>query len=61
MADQKKDELQQIANLVIDAYVRRNESFVPVFENGTEAVIYLSEPKSEDEGYPSMARNLEPG
>ena len=45
----QEDELHQVANLVIDAYLRCNESFVPAFEDGVEGVMYLAHSDDENE------------
>lgn len=42
--DQKTIALRQLANIVIDAYLNRDQQFVPAFESGTKAVLYLSHP-----------------
>jgi hypothetical protein len=46
--DRQKDELHQVANIAIDAYLSRNDSFVPVFEDGTQAVMYLAHSEPEN-------------
>jgi len=53
--DRQKDELHQVANIVIDAYLSRNETFVPVFEDNAEAVMYLAH--SDDENGPEADAN----
>lgn len=39
----QKDEMYQIANIVIDAYLRRHDVFQPTFSKGDEGIMYLSE------------------
>lgn len=45
--DQRAIQLQQLANIVIDAYLNRDRRFVPKFEPGTQAVMYPSRPKGD--------------
>jgi len=53
--DHQRDELNHVANIVIDAYLSRNESFVPVFADGTEEVMYLAH--SDEENGPQGEQN----
>jgi hypothetical protein len=41
--DLRAIQLEQLANIVIDAYLRRDERFKPDFQ-GRRAVLYLSRP-----------------
>lgn len=43
--DHRTSTLQQLANIVIDAYLSRDQQFVPTFESGTQAVLYLVRPE----------------
>jgi hypothetical protein len=42
-------QLQQLANIVIDAYLNRGQQFTPNFQTGVEAVIFLSRPKGNQD------------
>jgi hypothetical protein len=46
--DPQEDELHQVANLVIDAYLSRNDNFVPTFDADAEAVMYLAHGDAEE-------------
>ena len=48
MDEQKTDELHQIANLVIDAYLGRDNSFKPVFADWEDAILYLTPPDTHN-------------
>jgi len=48
MDERHTDELHQIANLVIDAYLGRDNSFKPVFADWEDAILYLTPPKTND-------------
>lgn len=52
MSDDRAIHLQQLANIVIDAYLSRNERFKPDFK-GSNATLYLERPKS-DEDHPEL-------
>jgi hypothetical protein len=53
IADDHRDiQLQQLANIVIDAYLRRGERYKPDFE-GSNAVMYLERPKG-DKDHPEL-------
>jgi hypothetical protein len=45
--DQKSLALQQLANIVIDAYMHREEQFVPQFSPKARAICYLERPQGE--------------
>jgi hypothetical protein len=45
-------QLRQMANIVIDAYLCREQQFIPAYEHGVQALVYLNPPVSE-EGQPS--------
>jgi hypothetical protein len=50
MADDEKEiRLQQLANIVINAYLSRESRFVPDFQSGTDSVIYLCPPDSSSD------------
>ena len=46
--DQKSIALQQLANIVIDAYLNRDSRFVPRFEHGVVGRMFLHRPIDED-------------
>lgn len=46
--DQRDIALQQLANIIIDAYLNRDKRFIPKFEPGSNSVIYLSRPDGAD-------------
>ena len=45
--DQRAVQLRQLANIVIDAYINRDERFVPEFGKG-RAIFYPSRPEDGD-------------
>lgn len=47
--DEKSIALQQLANIVIDAYLNRNSRFVPRFREGTAGQMYLRRPEGEED------------
>lgn len=55
--DQRAIQLQQIANIVIDAYLNRDMQFTPNFDPGTQAVVYLSRPESSQD-HPELRTNV---
>jgi hypothetical protein len=55
--DPKSVALKQLANLVIDAYMNRDRQFVPVFQEGTKGIMYLSRPDG-DEDHPGLRTNV---
>jgi len=57
MSDQRAIQLQQLANIVIDAYLDRDQQFTPNFETGTEAVVYLTRPESGQD-HPKLRTNV---
>jgi hypothetical protein len=57
MNDQRAIQLQQLANIVIDAYLDRDQQFTPNFETGTEAVVYLTRPESSQD-HPKLRTNV---
>lgn len=44
MTDQRAIQLQQLANIVIDAYLNRDKRFKPNFRKGSKSVLFLSRP-----------------
>lgn len=54
--DQKSIALQQLANIVIDAYTHRDEQFIPQFKPGTTGILYLRRPK-DDKDHPKLQLN----
>jgi hypothetical protein len=55
--DHRNIPLQQLANIVIDAYLNRDKQFVPNFESGTIGIIYLSQPE-DDKIHPDLKTNV---
>lgn len=51
-SDQRAIQLQQLANIVIDAYLNRNKRYKPDFGDGA-GVIYLCRPNG-DEDHPDL-------
>jgi hypothetical protein len=49
--------LQQLANIVIDAYLGRENSFTPAFADGEEAVLFLCRPDADDD-HPELKVNV---
>jgi hypothetical protein len=49
MAGDQEEGLKHLAELVVDAYIQRDEQFVPNFGNA-EAVMYLGQPSSNGSG-----------
>ena len=45
MTEEQHAALQQLAKIVIDAYLDREKTFVPIFKEHTVAVMYLSPPE----------------
>lgn len=45
-------QLKQLANIVIDAYIRRDERFKPDFD-GANAIMFLSRPEG-DKDHPGL-------
>lgn len=52
MTDQRAIQLQQLANIVIDAYLSRDKRFKPDFGTGN-AVLFLNRP-SADKDHPDL-------
>ncbi len=48
MNDQRAIHLQQLANLVIDAYLNREKRFKPDFRDG-QGVMYLCRPEGDND------------
>jgi hypothetical protein len=63
MSDQRAVHLQQLANIVIDAYLNRNRRYKPEFGNAN-AVLYLSRPENGEPniqvGYWYERRDFDP-
>ena len=55
--DHRVIQLQQLANIVIDAYLDRDQQFTPKFETGTQAVIYLTPPET-GQHHPELRTNI---
>jgi hypothetical protein len=55
--DQRTIALQQLANIVIDAYFNRDKQFVPDFEPGTTGVMYLSRPE-DGKDHPDLRTDI---
>ena len=54
--DQKAIQLQQLANIVIDAYLDRDKQFTPDFE-GSNAIMYMSRPVG-DKNHPNLKTDI---
>ena len=57
MNDDRPAQLKQLANIVIDAYLNRDQQFVPVFDAGTQAVMYPSRPEGNKD-HPDLRLNV---
>ena len=44
MESEQKDKLSLIAELIVDAYTKRDERFRPDFGKGTAAIMYMAPP-----------------
>jgi hypothetical protein len=55
--EQRDIQLQQLAHIVIDAYLNRDDSCVPVFACGVEEVIFLDSETAHGE-HPSLKPNF---
>jgi len=55
--DQRAIQLQQLANIIIEAYLNRDQQFTPDFEAGTQAMIYLTRPESGQD-HPELRTNV---
>ena len=47
MSDDRATQLKQLANIVIDAFLHRDQQFTPTFDPGVQAVMYLSRPEGD--------------
>ncbi len=53
MTDQRAIQLQQLANIVIDAYLNREKRFSPDFKSGVKAIMYMNRPDG-DQNHPDL-------
>jgi len=53
--DEKSIALQQLANIVIDAYIDRDKQFVPEFAPGVQARMYL---RKREGDHPDLRTNV---
>jgi hypothetical protein len=44
--EERRTQLRQMANIVIDAYFSRDQQFVPEFRPDVEAIAYLERPET---------------
>jgi hypothetical protein len=56
VADEKAIQLRQLANIVIDAYLNREEQFIPDFD-GSPGIMYLCRPEG-DKDHPALRTNI---
>jgi|GEM_PF-3149009 len=57
MDDERAVQLRQLANIVIDAYLTRDEQFTPKFGDDKEAVMYLTRPEDSAD-HPRLRTNV---
>jgi len=55
--DQRAIQLQQLANIVIDAYLNRDQQFAPKFDPGITAIMYASRPEGPDD-HPDLRTDI---
>jgi hypothetical protein len=55
--DEKSIALQQLANVVIDAYLNRDKQFVPKCRPGGKVIMYLRRPDG-DRDHPGLRTNV---
>jgi hypothetical protein len=51
--EERRTQLRQMANIVIDAYFSRDQQFVPEFRPDVEAITYLERPDA-DKDHPGL-------
>jgi len=55
--EQRAIQLQQLANIVIDAYQNRDDTCVPEFADGATAIFFLSSAEAQKQ-HPSLKPNF---
>ena len=55
--DQKSTALQQLANIVIDAYLNKDQQFIPDCRPGKKGIMYLRRPQG-DRDHPGLRTNI---
>jgi hypothetical protein len=56
--EQSKHELEQIAQLVIDAYLKRDETFIPDFGERHDAILYLAHTEAQLQAHNELGHSL---
>lgn len=57
MTDQRAIQLQQLANIVIDAYLNREKQYIPKFRPGVKAVMFPNRPRGSAD-HPGLRTNF---
>lgn len=55
--DDHDQQMRQLANLLIDAYLIRDQQFVPEFDPGIQGIMYLCQPEGE-KSHPGLRTNV---